>query len=78
MSRIGNRIITVPENVTVEVKDNIVFVKGPKGELNAPVAKNINVEVKENSTSDKNDESKDEKAPKTKNTIQKLKSFFLT
>ena len=33
MSRIGNRIITVPENVTVEVKDNTVFVKGPKGEL---------------------------------------------
>ena len=48
MSRIGNRIITVPENVTVEVKDNTVFVKGPKGELNTPVAKNINVEVKEN------------------------------
>ena len=48
MSRIGNRIITVPENVTVEVKDNTVFVKGPKGELSAPVAKNINVEVKEN------------------------------
>ena len=43
MSRIGNRIITVPENVTVEVKDNTVFVKGPKGELSAPVAKNINV-----------------------------------
>ena len=48
MSRIGNRIITVPENVTVEVKENTVFVKGPKGELNTPVAKNINVEVKEN------------------------------
>ena len=48
MSRIGNRIITVPEGVTVEVKENTVFVKGPKGELNTPVAKNINVEVKEN------------------------------
>ena len=48
MSRIGNRIITVPEGVTVEVKENTVFVKGQKGELNTPVAKNINVEVKEN------------------------------
>ena len=33
MSRIGNRVIKVPENVTVTLNDNIVEVKGPKGTL---------------------------------------------
>ena len=34
MSRVGKKIIEVPANVTVEVKaENIVTVKGPKGEL---------------------------------------------
>ncbi len=48
MSRIGKRIIAIPENVTVEAKDNTVIVKGPKGELTAPIVKNIEVEVKDN------------------------------
>lgn len=34
MSRIGNKAISVPQNVTVDIKDgNNVTVKGPKGEL---------------------------------------------
>ncbi len=34
MSRVGKKIIEVPANVTIEVKaDNLVTVKGPKGEL---------------------------------------------
>lgn len=33
MSRIGNSPITIPENVTVDVKDNVVTVKGKLGEL---------------------------------------------
>ena len=34
MSRVGKKLIEVPANVTVEVAaDNIVTVKGPKGEL---------------------------------------------
>lgn len=48
MSRIGNRILTIPENVTVTVDGNIVTVKGPKGELSTEVNKNITVTVKEN------------------------------
>lgn len=48
MSRIGKRIIAIPENVTVEAKDNTVIVKGPKGELTTPIVKNIEVEVKDN------------------------------
>ena len=48
MSRIGNRTIAIPENVTVEVNESTVLVKGPKGELSFPIARNITVEVKEN------------------------------
>ena len=34
MSRIGNRKLTIPTGVTVTVNDNVVTVKGSKGELN--------------------------------------------
>ena len=47
MSRIGNRIIAIPEGVSVVVEDNNVVVKGPKGELSTVLNKNINVEVKD-------------------------------
>ena len=33
MSRIGNSPITIPEGTTVEVKDNVITVKGKLGEL---------------------------------------------
>ena len=49
MSRIGNRILAIPENVTVEVVENLVKVKGPKGELETSKCKNVNVEVKDGS-----------------------------
>ncbi len=57
MSRIGNRILTIPENVTVTVDGNKVTVKGPKGELSTEVNKNITVEVsgQELKTTRKND-----------------------
>ena len=45
MSRIGNRILTIPAGVTVSVDGSNVTVKGPKGELSTVVDKNINVEV---------------------------------
>ena len=48
MSRIGNRIITVPENVTVEEIDNVVTVKGPKGTLTQPMLKDITMKQEEN------------------------------
>ena len=47
MSRIGNRILTVPNGVEITVNDNIVSVKGPKGELSTDVSKYVNVEVKD-------------------------------
>lgn len=48
MSRIGNRKLLVPGNVTVTVDKNVVTVKGPKGELSTEVHKGINVTVNEN------------------------------
>ena len=48
MSRIGNRIITLPENVTLQTDGNIVTVKGPKGELSTEINKNITVKVEGN------------------------------
>jgi large subunit ribosomal protein L6 len=48
MSRIGRKLITVPNGVTVTVgNDNVVTVKGPKGELKQTVDRDIKVEVKD-------------------------------
>lgn len=48
MSRIGNRIITVPDGVTVENVDGIVTVKGPKGTLTQPMLKDIIMKQEDN------------------------------
>ena len=48
MSRIGNRVITVPEGVTVENVDNVVTVKGPKGTLSQAMLKDITMKQEEN------------------------------
>ena len=48
MSRIGNRIISIPEGVTVENVDNVVTVKGPKGTLTQPMLKGISMKVENN------------------------------
>ena len=45
MSRIGKRVLTIPAGVTVDVNDNKVTVKGPKGELNLDVIKTLKVKV---------------------------------
>ena len=48
MSRIGKLPITVPAGVTLSVKDNVVTVKGPKGELSQQIDPNITVEIEGN------------------------------
>ena len=48
MSRIGNRVLTMPEGVTLTTDGNIVTVKGPKGELSTEINKNITVKVEGN------------------------------
>lgn len=48
MSRIGKQPVIVPAGVTVTVgKDNVVTVKGPKGELKQAIDRDITVEVKD-------------------------------
>jgi large subunit ribosomal protein L6 len=48
MSRIGKKPVAVPKGVTVTVgTDNVITVKGPKGELKQEVDRDIKVEVKE-------------------------------
>ena len=49
MSRIGKAPVTIPSGVTVTVgSDNVVTVKGPKGELKESIDRDIKVEVKDN------------------------------
>ena len=48
MSRIGNRILTIPAGVIVSVDGSNVTVKGPKGELSTDVNKHITVKVEGN------------------------------
>ena len=43
MSRIGRKPIAIPDGVTVEIKPELVSVKGPKGELDQAVSGDIKV-----------------------------------
>lgn len=48
MSRIGKKPVVAPNGVTISVgKDNVVTVKGPKGELKQTIDRDIAVEVKD-------------------------------
>ena len=47
MSRIGKLPIAIPAGVTIEMKDNVMTVKGPKGELKQAVNPAIKVEVED-------------------------------
>jgi len=57
MSRIGNRKLNIPEGVTVTVEENLVTVKGTKGELTLNVNPLIEVIVSDNTlmTSQRNE-----------------------
>jgi len=48
MSRIGKQPIEIPDGVTVTVKDSVVTVKGPKGELTQDIRPEVTVAVVEN------------------------------
>jgi len=47
MSRIGKKIIQIPDNVDVKISDNLITVKGPKGELSKTINPLINAELKD-------------------------------
>jgi len=48
MSRIGKKLVVIPKEVKIEVKDGVVFVEGPKGKLNRKLSDRISVEIKDN------------------------------
>lgn len=49
MSRIGRKPITLTSGVTATVgKDNVITVKGPKGELSQPVDRDLTIEINDN------------------------------
>lgn len=49
MSRVGRLPIAIPAGVTVTVTpDNVVTVKGPKGELTKAMSKDMNIAIEEN------------------------------
>lgn len=45
MSRIGRKPIAIPAGVEVKVADNVVTVKGPKGELSQNIHPNMQIDV---------------------------------
>ena len=48
MSRIGNKPITVPENVEIKVDGNKITVKGPKGTLEKELHSNMKITLENN------------------------------
>lgn len=48
MSRIGRKIIEIPEGVSIDIKENLVTVKGPKGEDKETIGKNFTLKLENN------------------------------
>lgn len=63
MSRIGNALITIANDVNVTVNGNTVVVKGKKGELTQEIDARISVEIEDNTVKVlRNTDSKEERA----------------
>ncbi|WP_166382666.1 MULTISPECIES: 50S ribosomal protein L6 [unclassified Polaribacter] len=63
MSRIGKNPVSISQGVDVNVKDNVVTVKGKLGELTQTISKGITVSIEDGIiTLDRASESKDHKA----------------
>lgn len=45
MSRIGKLPITIPDDVEINISDNTVIVKGPKGSLSQEISNDIKVDI---------------------------------
>jgi large subunit ribosomal protein L6 len=48
MSRIGKKIIKIPDGVEVKINNNLITIKGPRGELSRELIAEISAEVKDN------------------------------
>ncbi|MDD5128557.1 MAG: 50S ribosomal protein L6 [Candidatus Omnitrophica bacterium] len=47
MSRIGKKLVVIPKEVKIEVKDGVVFVEGPKGKISRKLSDRISIEIKD-------------------------------
>ncbi len=72
MSRIGKLPINIPAGVTVTLKDNVVSVKGPKGELSQAVDPSIIVTIENNEVTFAIDEANDNVETKQKQAFHGL------
>lgn len=72
MSRIGKLPINIPAGVTVTLKDNVVSVKGPKGELSQAVDPSIIVTIENNEITFAIDEANDNVEHKQKQAFHGL------
>ena len=72
MSRIGKLPINIPAGVTVTLKDNVVSVKGPKGELSQAVDPSIIVTIENNEITFAVDEANDTVEQKQKQAFHGL------
>jgi len=48
MSRIGKKLVVIPKEVKIEVREGVVFVEGPKGKLSRKLSDRISVEINDN------------------------------
>lgn len=72
MSRIGKLPINIPAGVNVTLKDNVVSVKGPKGELSQAIHPSIIVNIENNEITFSIDESNDSVDTKQKQAFHGL------
>ena len=72
MSRIGKLPINIPSGVTVTLKDNVVSVKGPKGELSQSVHPSIKVSLSDGELTFQEDEKNDSVDPKQRHAFHGL------
>ena len=47
MSRVGKRLISVPENAEINIKNNLISIKGPLGELNRQFSSDFKFSIEE-------------------------------
>ena len=49
MSRVGNRLINIPDGVSLENKDNQLMIKGPNGNLVVGICDEVSVNIEDKS-----------------------------
>jgi len=47
MSRIGKKPILIPENTEIKIENNLISVKGPKGNISKKIDPQIKIEIRD-------------------------------